>query len=153
MPEVTSRPTPDIAPSTLSLARGTRHPFFPRDELPPTGTALSRPEGRSKSQGEPLKQDFPPYLLPMAAPAEQQRATAADGETRQAPSATAPFRFLPRTTAAAASAHAPDCGHTAPRLQLPSCSAAKEMITSMPRMPSMGVCDLLGVVVLLFSPS
>lgn len=55
-------PHPDTAPSTLSLARGTRHPLLPRDELPPTGMALSRLEGRSNSPGGAVKAGNSPVL-------------------------------------------------------------------------------------------
>lgn len=153
-PHCPCRGTPargDTAPPPRHRARrpqpggATRRRFLPRDELHPRDGAFP---ARGEKQ-EPRGRRGSPVLTAHGGAGRAAAAAAASGAagTRQAPSAAAPFRFLPR---AAAAAPARGLGSTAPRLQLPSCSAASENNDTD---ASHRVRSLPGVVVLRLPPS
>lgn len=146
LPELTSRgPHPDTAPGTLSPAGppGTGHTA----PVPSPGWAatLSRPERRSESPTGLAKAGHPRYSLPMAAPAEQQRAAAAEqGHVR--------LRARPPPSASCHAPRPPPRMRRAPAAQ-PSAYNSHRALRSEWMTTSMAARGLLGVVVLRVPPS
>lgn len=62
MPEVTHRPPTPVPRPAPSACHGAHVFLLPRDELPPAGTALSRPEGSSESPAGAARAGVSPVL-------------------------------------------------------------------------------------------